>query len=169
MQIQLCSIRRDGFKITCHVFVCWCSCFQLIEALKQFVSLLSQLFPTPKPQRSQQRTSVLIIPTGHTQRCVSALSLFHYPMKWRVEKICNRLNKWIQLSWQQTEDPNFASQNRVYNDIGKEMLQHAFEGYNVCIFAYGQTGAGKSYTMMGKQEEGQEGIIPMVCSITHRI
>lgn len=44
------------------------------------------------------------------------------------------------------------------------MLQHSFDGYNVCIFAYGQTGAGKSYTMMGKQEiEGQEGIIPMLC------
>ncbi|KAM4610844.1 kinesin-like protein KIF1B isoform 1-T1 [Polymixia lowei] len=67
--------------------------------------------------------------------------------------------------WSHTtpEDPSFASQNLVYNDIGKEMLQHAFEGYNVCIFAYGQTGAGKSYTMMGKQEEGQEGIIPMLC------
>ncbi|XP_044068032.1 kinesin-like protein KIF1B isoform X1 [Siniperca chuatsi] len=67
--------------------------------------------------------------------------------------------------WSHTtpEDPSFASQNLVYNDIGKEMLAHAFEGYNVCIFAYGQTGAGKSYTMMGKQEEGQEGIIPMLC------
>ncbi|XP_045913103.1 kinesin-like protein KIF1B isoform X2 [Micropterus dolomieu] len=67
--------------------------------------------------------------------------------------------------WSHTtpEDPCFASQNLVYNDIGKEMLAHAFEGYNVCIFAYGQTGAGKSYTMMGKQEEGQEGIIPMLC------
>ncbi|XP_072222329.1 kinesin-like protein KIF1B isoform X5 [Leuresthes tenuis] len=67
--------------------------------------------------------------------------------------------------WSHTtpEDPSFASQNRVFNDIGKEMLEHAFEGYNVCIFAYGQTGAGKSYTMMGKQEEGQEGIIPMLC------
>ncbi|XP_006785591.1 kinesin-like protein KIF1B isoform X5 [Neolamprologus brichardi] len=67
--------------------------------------------------------------------------------------------------WSHTspDDPSFASQNLVYNDIGKEMLQHAFEGYNVCIFAYGQTGAGKSYTMMGKQEEGQEGIIPMLC------
>ncbi|XP_009295102.1 kinesin-like protein KIF1B isoform X33 [Danio rerio] len=67
--------------------------------------------------------------------------------------------------WSHTspDDPSFASQNQVYNDIGKEMLQHAFEGYNVCIFAYGQTGAGKSYTMMGKQEEGQEGIIPQLC------
>ncbi|XP_016116479.1 kinesin-like protein KIF1C [Sinocyclocheilus grahami] len=43
------------------------------------------------------------------------------------------------------------------------MLLHAFEGYNVCIFAYGQTGAGKSYTMMGKQEPGQQGIIPQMC------
>lgn len=42
------------------------------------------------------------------------------------------------------------------------MLLHAFEGYNVCIFAYGQTGAGKSYTMMGKQEKDQLGIIPLV-------
>nr|XP_034974217.1 kinesin-like protein KIF1B isoform X5 [Zootoca vivipara] len=67
--------------------------------------------------------------------------------------------------WSHTspDDPCFASQNRVYNDIGKEMLLHAFEGYNVCIFAYGQTGAGKSYTMMGKQEENQAGIIPQLC------
>nr|XP_045006470.1 kinesin-like protein KIF1B isoform X11 [Jaculus jaculus] len=67
--------------------------------------------------------------------------------------------------WSHTspDDPCFASQNRVYNDIGKEMLLHAFEGYNVCIFAYGQTGAGKSYTMMGKQEESQAGIIPQLC------
>ncbi|XP_015436638.1 PREDICTED: kinesin-like protein unc-104 isoform X5 [Dufourea novaeangliae] len=60
-------------------------------------------------------------------------------------------------------DTNYSSQVMVYKDIGEEMLEHAFEGYNVCIFAYGQTGAGKSYTMMGKQEEGQEGIIPQIC------
>ncbi|XP_039768709.1 kinesin-like protein KIF1A isoform X7 [Ornithorhynchus anatinus] len=67
--------------------------------------------------------------------------------------------------WSHTtpEDINYASQKQVYQDIGEEMLQHAFEGYNVCIFAYGQTGAGKSYTMMGKQEKDQQGIIPQLC------
>ncbi|XP_037953286.1 kinesin-like protein unc-104 isoform X11 [Teleopsis dalmanni] len=61
------------------------------------------------------------------------------------------------------KDEDFSTQEMVYKDIGEEMLQHSFDGYNVCIFAYGQTGAGKSYTMMGKQEEHQEGIIPMIC------
>ncbi|XP_017148466.1 kinesin-like protein unc-104 isoform X8 [Drosophila miranda] len=60
-------------------------------------------------------------------------------------------------------DSDFSTQTMVYKDIGEEMLQHSFDGYNVCIFAYGQTGAGKSYTMMGRQEEQQEGIIPMIC------
>ena len=50
----------------------------------------------------------------------------------------------------------------VYEDIGIEMLEHAMEGYNVCLFAYGQTGAGKSYTMMGRSDYGQQGIIPQV-------
>jgi hypothetical protein len=34
-------------------------------------------------------------------------------------------------------------------------------GYNCSLFAYGQTGAGKSYSMMGYGED--KGIIPMAC------
>ncbi|CAO3676662.1 unnamed protein product [Rhizopus microsporus] len=59
-------------------------------------------------------------------------------------------------------DPKFADQNTVYNDLGVELLNHAFDGYNCCIFAYGQTGAGKSYSMMGYGED--KGIIPRTCS-----
>jgi kinesin family protein 1 len=67
--------------------------------------------------------------------------------------------------WSHTDssDPNFVTQRQVYEDLGIEMLDHAFEGYNVCIFAYGQTGAGKSYTMMGRLEPEQKGIIPQMC------
>jgi hypothetical protein len=33
------------------------------------------------------------------------------------------------------------------------VLDASFEGYNACVFAYGQTGAGKTYTMMGTEVE----------------
>ena len=67
--------------------------------------------------------------------------------------------------WSHTDanDPNFVTQRQVYEDLGIEMLDHSFEGYNVCIFAYGQTGAGKSYSMMGRLEPEQKGIIPQMC------
>ena len=38
---------------------------------------------------------------------------------------------------------------QVFNDLGQGVLDSAFEGYNACLFAYGQTSAGKTYTMMG--------------------
>jgi kinesin family protein 15 len=35
------------------------------------------------------------------------------------------------------------------------MVQTCIEGYNCCIFAYGQTGAGKTFTMQGRGLESQ--------------
>ena len=37
------------------------------------------------------------------------------------------------------------------NDLGTDVIQAAFEGYNACIFASGQTGASKSDSMMGQE------------------
>eukprot|EP01062_Namystynia_karyoxenos_P003622 TRINITY_DN112_c2_g2_i8.p1 TRINITY_DN112_c2_g2~~TRINITY_DN112_c2_g2_i8.p1 ORF type:complete len:957 (+),score=333.15 TRINITY_DN112_c2_g2_i8:93-2873(+) len=49
--------------------------------------------------------------------------------------------------------PNgFANQHTVYEKGGAEALTNAWEGYNTCIFAYGQTGAGKSFSMLGSPE-----------------
>ncbi|KAL3320977.1 hypothetical protein Ciccas_000337 [Cichlidogyrus casuarinus] len=42
---------------------------------------------------------------------------------------------------------NYADQRMVFNDLGKGVLANAFDGYNCSLFAYGQTGAGKSYSM----------------------
>ncbi|XP_078128740.1 kinesin-like protein KIF16B isoform X2 [Sander vitreus] len=55
----------------------------------------------------------------------------------------------------------FVSQEKVFKDLGVDVLKAAFEGYNACVFAYGQTGSGKSYTMMGNP--GDAGLIPRFC------
>lgn len=44
-------------------------------------------------------------------------------------------------------------QEAVFGDLGLYMLQNAWEGYNCSLFAYGQTGAGKSYTVLGASGE----------------
>uniref|UniRef100_A0A8C1EEX7 Kinesin-like protein KIF16B n=1 Tax=Cyprinus carpio carpio TaxID=630221 RepID=A0A8C1EEX7_CYPCA len=56
---------------------------------------------------------------------------------------------------------SFVSQEKVFRDLGTDVLKAAFEGYNACIFAYGQTGSGKSHTMMGIP--GDVGLIPRIC------
>lgn len=58
-------------------------------------------------------------------------------------------------------DPKYAGQDKVFESVGKDILEQALEGYNGCIFAYGQTGSGKSYTMMGNQMD--QGLIPRLC------
>ncbi|KAK2567739.1 Kinesin-like protein KIF16B [Acropora cervicornis] len=60
-----------------------------------------------------------------------------------------------------SKDRHFASQEQVFEDLGTDVIQSAFEGYNACIFAYGQTGAGKSYSMMG--QDSAPGLIPRIC------
>lgn len=60
-------------------------------------------------------------------------------------------------------DSHFASQEKVFNDLGMDVVENAFNGYNVCVFAYGQTGSGKTYTMMGSEEAEELGLIPRIC------
>jgi len=43
-----------------------------------------------------------------------------------------------------------ASQVNVYKDFCEHIVENAFQGFNGCMFVYGQTGAGKSYTMLEK-------------------
>ena len=47
------------------------------------------------------------------------------------------------------------------DDLGIGVLENAWQGYNVSLFAYGQTGAGKSYSMVGYGAD--KGIIPCAC------
>ena len=61
----------------------------------------------------------------------------------------------------QPVDEEYADQKKVFDAVGRQILENAWEGYHCCLFAYGQTGSGKSYSMVGYG--ANKGIIPISC------
>ncbi|KAF8844950.1 kinesin-domain-containing protein [Paxillus ammoniavirescens] len=62
-----------------------------------------------------------------------------------------------------------ADQAMIYHDVVSPMLDEVLTGYNCTLFAYGQTGTGKTYTMQGDltptpmgNPSAQAGMIPRV-------
>lgn len=74
-------------------------------------------------------------------------------------------NKNFSLDWVADES---ISQENFYNYVANPILKSFFQGYNCTIFAYGQTGAGKSHTMLGSTDSIFEynsinhGLIPRI-------
>ena len=54
-----------------------------------------------------------------------------------------------------------SKQEQVYSDTGYPIVESVIQGYNGTIFAYGQTGTGKTFTMEGEENPHENrGIIP---------
>lgn len=52
--------------------------------------------------------------------------------------------------------PSYLSQDKCYQLMAKRMVDHVLSGYFSCLFCYGQTGTGKTTTIMGKVEPVSE-------------
>ena len=76
---------------------------------------------------------------------------------------------WSIYPDQQPYQHEFCQQGDVFDHMGAPALANAWKGFNTCIFAYGQTGAGKTHTMMGHfavengELKGDPGVIPHLC------
>ena len=74
----------------------------------------------------------------------------------------NNQIKYQQFFFDHVFDKN-TSQQEVYNKTTKPLLESIIEGFNATVFAYGATGSGKTYTMLGKNAT-EKGIMPRAVS-----
>ena len=53
-----------------------------------------------------------------------------------------------------------SKQENIFVETAYPIIENVLEGYNGTIFAYGQTGCGKTFTMAGGNSEDTRGVIP---------
>ncbi|KAJ8952702.1 hypothetical protein NQ318_021019 [Aromia moschata] len=93
-------------------------------------------------------------------KCTSVVKM--YPSRGVIEvenpraRSDNEKNK--MFTYDAVYDENSTQQN-LYDETVRPLVASVLEGYNGCVFAYGQTGTGKTYTMEGKIGE-EIGIVP---------
>ena len=58
-----------------------------------------------------------------------------------------------------------ADQGAVFEAVSP-LVRSALDGYNVSVIAYGQTGAGKTYTVVG-EPNGKHGVLPRAIEMVY--
>ncbi|XP_071791906.1 kinesin-like protein KIF9 isoform X2 [Asterias amurensis] len=62
-----------------------------------------------------------------------------------------------------------ASQDQMYSEVASDVVAQLLDGYNGTLMCYGQTGAGKTFTMTGTTENyKQRGVIPRAISQVYK-
>lgn len=78
-----------------------------------------------------------------------------FDSRWRMQTARSaRSNESVEKSprlsaAEQRKSEAAEAQAKFFNDFGRNLVTHSLKGYNVCVFAYGHTGSGKTYTMLG--------------------
>ncbi|KYQ91573.1 kinesin-3 [Tieghemostelium lacteum] len=99
------------------------------------------------------------IQSGESKRCISAIPAQNSIL------IAGKPESKV-FSYDMVADET-VSQQSLYQSIARPLVESFVNGYNTCIFAYGQTASGKSYTIQGEgvnsdQLQPHHGLIPRV-------
>ncbi|QDZ22302.1 kinesin [Chloropicon primus] len=100
------------------------------------------------------------------------------PVKGKEEKATRQAgDKSVRISVTKKSEKTFVydrlfgekdGQQAVYDVVGRPVIQDVLKGYNGCIMAYGQTGAGKTHSLLNmangsaKGELNQPGLVPRI-------
>uniref|UniRef100_A0A7E4VXP5 Kinesin-like protein n=1 Tax=Panagrellus redivivus TaxID=6233 RepID=A0A7E4VXP5_PANRE len=96
------------------------------------------------------------IAQGHT----TAIAVDEYNCTVEVKNPANKNDPPKVFTFDEVFGPD-SQQMTIYNKVARPIVENVLKGYNGTIFAYGQTGTGKTFTMSGEMDQPtMRGIIP---------
>ena len=131
-----------------------------VQALKGNIRVLCRVRP-PRAARSSHHGSaapsgIAVAPVGSTSVCVGGLGMDAASARtYTFDRVFSSTSTQVRPQHRNCA-PLFAKltrcvvvvQQEVYAEVSP-LVNSVMDGYNACIFAYGQTGAGKTFTMEG--------------------
>ncbi|KAL1130955.1 hypothetical protein AAG570_012196 [Ranatra chinensis] len=93
-------------------------------------------------------------------------SFFFHGVAQRGRDINKKEKKNMVFEFDRVFDEN-STNDEVYEATTKSLIASVFEGYNCSVFAYGATGAGKTFTMLGNQSQPGITYLTIVQLLSH--
>lgn len=87
-------------------------------------------------------------PTNERERLIRSQEMVevHLPREIVVKQLESKTTK--KFTFDRAFGPE-SKQSEVYNSVVAPLIEEVLAGYNCTVFAYGQTGTGKTHTMVG--------------------
>jgi len=121
---------------------------QALPALEETHEALVDVFLRVRPLNSSERGEPLGIRVVHNSVSVNDASAPH--------------KQWYDFQGIIDSSSGHKDQEKVFDALGKQVVQSVLAGFDTCIFSLGQTGTGKTYTLLGTPED--PGLLPRLAS-----
>ncbi|CAG7709471.1 unnamed protein product [Allacma fusca] len=113
------------------------------------------LFTAPKRREEEESIQVFVRvrPLNHQEKTKHSYSILDCP---GTREVVVKERNGSQVTKTFTFDRAFGPQSKqleVYKAVVAPLLEKVIQGYNCTVFAYGQTGTGKTFTMEGERSE----------------
>ncbi|KFB51720.1 AGAP007502-PA-like protein [Anopheles sinensis] len=110
---------------------------------------------TNKPPKCNQNVQVYVRvrPTNNREKLIRSQEVVEVvssrELQLKTNSFDSRASK--KFTFDRTFAPN-SKQNEVYQAVVAPYIEEVLSGFNCTVFAYGQTGTGKTFTMVGEEE-----------------
>ncbi|XP_050431645.1 kinesin-like protein KIF18A isoform X2 [Adelges cooleyi] len=119
------------------------------EQMRVFVRIkpLHEEDGTPKPKTIKVRNETTLIFDPKQDET----PFFFHGVKQNPRDISKKQHKSIKYDFHRVFGPESTNED-IYNESTKDLLDKLLCGYNCSVFVYGATGAGKTFTMLGNED-----------------